>query len=995
MASDSQPRFGGLLRFYRRREGLTQEELAQRAGLSARGISDLERGANRSPQPGTALALADALDLSPTEREHFLAARRRVTPLAASGARKQSLTPSAAPGALSLIGRDHERARIERLLAGDEASMLLFYGEPGIGKSRLLQDAAERAQQAGWTVLRGGSGQSDGQHPYSPLVQALQGSLAGLSRAQRRQRLEGCSRITHLLPELVDDALPSEEPWRLAPEQERRFMFADVLRYIARIAHPVGVLLALDDLQWAAPDGLSLLAWLLHSAAVARSIQLRVVAASRDIPPGADHPLRDLIVDLTRGALVSVARLGPLEAGQAGALSRAALDGLEGLSPDERETLTERVVARAGGVPLFIMSFARAMRASVAERSQLPQATDVPWDIAEMIRQRIEGLPAVARDVLLVAAIYGRETPLSLLVSAAGAPERQVVEAVEAACAAGLLKETGGATCAFTHDLYREVTRASLSAVRARMIHRHIAEALEADPLRAQASPLAFHYGHSADTERAILYLEGAGDQARALHAYTAAEARYRDALGRLGSVGDSGASGRVWEKLGSLLMGCGKYEGAIGALDEAVSAYRAAGDRDGIGRAIAQIGWAYVRGGSGSQGLRRVEALLTPDELTSLAPPTRAALLCAHAVLLFALNRYDEQLASAREASALARAASDTEAMARSLRQEGLALVQLGRFDEALPITLETIQLAELAGDLDSYSAALNDTAAVYRIRGELRSSWDYSARSVEVAERLGDPTAIAFFAGSHGDNAYLLGDWAAARHSFERSVAVARDMGSSWVTAYALYSLGQLDLVQGRDEEAIRYLDEAVTCAERDHDLQALRCVQAVLAERDLVRGAASDALQRLQPLLDPATADEKDSVALLPFVAWAWLSLGDLAGAAKSLSECMRRAEAAGNRLVALDGLLAQARLFIRGAEWSRAEKALDDALASAGAMAYPYAQAKARFIYGQLRAATGARAQARSQYERALGLCDRLGEKLYRAQIERALTQLAEA
>jgi tetratricopeptide (TPR) repeat protein len=447
-----------------------------------------------------------------------------------------------------------------------------------------------------------------------------------------------------------------------------------------------------------------------------------------------------------------------------------------------------------------------------------------------------------------------------------------------------------------------------------------------------------------------------------------------------------------VWEKLGSLLLGCGQYDGAIGALDEAVSAYRAVGDRDGMGRAVAQIGWAYVRAGGGSQGLRRVEALLMPDELTRFAPPTRTALLCAHAVLLFALNRYDEQLASARQASALARPAGDTEAMAQSMRQEGLALVQLGRFDEALPVTLETIRLAELAGDLDSYSAALNDTAAVYRIRGELRSSWDYSARSVEVAKRLGDPTAIAFFAGSHGDNAYLLGDWAAARHSFAQSVAVARDMGSSWVTAYALYSLGQLELAQGRDEEAARLLDEAVTCAERDHDLQALRCVQAVLAERDLVRGAASDALQRLQPLLDPATANEKDSIALLPFVAWSRLSLGDLAGAAESLSQCQRRAEAAGNRLVALDVLLAQARLFIRWADWSEAERALDHALASAEAMAYPYGQAKARFIYGQLRAAAGDRAQARDQYEQALALCDRLGEKLYRAQIERALTQL---
>lgn len=992
MASNSRPRFGDLLRYYRLRAGLTQEALALRAGMSERGISDLERGANKSPQRKTALALADALELNLEEREQFISAGQRVTSLVAPS---RSVRADRS-GLLRLIGRQREQAQIERLFAGDGAPMLMFSGEPGIGKTRLLLDATERAQQTGWTVLSGGSHQSDGQHPYAPLVQALEGYLAGQSHARRRQQLKGCEWMARLLPELMDAPLVSAQSWRLPPEQERRLMFAAVGRFVARIADPAGVLLVLDDLQWAAPDGLSLLAALLRSAtASAHPNQLRVIAASRDTGLDASHPLHPFVLDLTHDSLLSVARLGPLEMEQADTLAHAALADAEGTPEDEREALIRKVVARSGGVPLFLMSFAREIRAGQATRNQSLTAIDIPWDVAGMIHHWVNGLPDDARHVLSVAAVYGREAPVSLLVKACDLNERQVVEAIEAATAARLLIETDDAACMFAHDLFREAMLASLSAVRTRMLHHRVAEALEADPLLAQAGPLAFHYGRSADTDRTILYLEQAGDQALALRAYTAAEECYRDVLGYLASSGASDAGGRLWEKLGSLFMGCGKYADAIHAFDEAVTSFCHAGDRDGVGRVVAQIGWAHVLGGTGDQGLSRVEPLLAPEMMADVTRPTQIALLCAHAVLLFALSRYDEQLASAQRAGALAREASDTAALARSMRLEGLALVLLGRFDEALPVGLETIRLAELAGDLDSFSAALNDTAAVYRVRGELTSSRTYSARSIEVAEQMGDPTGIAFFAASHGDNAYLLGDWVEARQNFERAMAIARELGSSWVTVYPLLSLGQLNLVEGRREVATLLLNEALICAESGHDLQALRCVQAVLVERDLICGDAAGALQRLQPLFTASTAHQKDSIALLPLLGWAQLSMGDLPGAAESLNQCMRRAEATGNRLVIVDALLAQARLHIRQAKWPQAQRALDDALACAQAMAYPYAEAKARFIYGQLHAANGAQASARDQYEKALALCRRLGEKLYQAHIERALAQLSDA
>src|SRR5689334_5355181 len=104
--------FGALLRHYRLAAGQTQEALAGKAGLSIRGIGDLERGVNRVPRPATLRLLADALRLSPQERTQFLARASR-----SDGARtaRAPLAPALPP----LVGRDRELAVLQAFLAGE------------------------------------------------------------------------------------------------------------------------------------------------------------------------------------------------------------------------------------------------------------------------------------------------------------------------------------------------------------------------------------------------------------------------------------------------------------------------------------------------------------------------------------------------------------------------------------------------------------------------------------------------------------------------------------------------------------------------------------------------------------------------------------------------------------------------------------------------------------------------------------------------------------
>jgi predicted ATPase/transcriptional regulator with XRE-family HTH domain len=1010
MAPPASPPFGDLLRRYRAVSGMTQEELAEQAGLSVEAISALERGTRHSPRKETVQLLAEALALSERDQAILLAARRRgvTQTLPPAGQAIASATLSDAPlpvggflGALPegpLVAREAERAALMTALgavANRMGRVVLLSGEPGAGKTRLAQEVTLEAHNRNFLVASGRCYEPHESVPFYPFLEALASTYAAAPVALRAEVAQHWPDVLRLLPDR-GAALASVAPTEaeLGGNEEQQRLFWAVTGFVRALADLRPIALLFDDLQWA--DGSSL-ALLQHLARQTRACRVLLLGTYRDDEVRRQHPLEALLRDLGREHLLQrleVKRLPP-----AGTAALAATL----MGTDEPPTeLAELVHQGTEGNPYFTIEVVRALieRGDVYEQEGRWQQRAgieiaVPESVRSAIAQRLARFSPLAQEVLQDACVLGQSFTFEDVQAMRDRPEVEVEAALEVARAAGLIREAGGDTYAFQHGLIQQALYAELSGRRRQRAHRVAGDVLERLSPRERerrAAELAWHFVAGGVPERALPYALRAGDQAEAVFAHHEAEQRYKQARDLARDLGERGVEAAALFRLGALYMTVARYDEALEALERAAEAYRANGDREGRRRAIALVGRVHARRGAPAQGIQRLEPLLRTATGTELSDGL-AALHIALADLYYTSGRYREQLAAAERAASLARAAGDEALLAQAEQWRSTALLALGRADEALPVLQEVIPKAEAAGDLSSHTHALNHVALAYIQQGQFETGRAYIERALALAERRGDPAQIAFMAYNRGMIAVYTGEWRQARADYERAAAVMSRVGMSWTAAYPLLGLGHLSLLEGHWEEASRGLQKAITLAERSGDLQALRYAQTPLIERDLLEGRPEVARARLDRLLDPRSSGRYEGVAnLLTLTAWLRLELGEAAQADVLAAQAVTQAQTEQNQLALVEALRIQALAATRQRRFDAAREAIERALALSRTLPCPYHTARALFSSGAILKEQGEPEPARARLLEAQALLDGLGERLYAQQVEQLLAEL---
>jgi tetratricopeptide (TPR) repeat protein len=816
------------------------------------------------------------------------------------------------------------------------------------------------------------------------LVGALADSLRRQSATQQRLHLQGCARLVTLLPELAEMGIISQPDWTLPTEQERRLMFDAVARYLSNVSGPAGTLLVLDDLHWAGQDALDLLQVVMRSVP---ERPLRLLAAYRDTDLAPSDPLALFAADMTREGQTVRAFLAPLAEAEATALLAELLP--EAASGDAR--LRRQVIERVGGIPLFLVYCVQAL-----STGQLTWNGDthVPWTLREAILQRIVALPDAAQQVLRLAAVVGRRAQRALLVTVAARSElgeEVSLEALEWCGRARLLVEAGDDAYEFAHDVIREVLLTDLGTARRALLHRRVAEALEQEVGTPPIGALAYHYARSGETEKAISYLEQAGDVARVHYAQAEATEAYSEVIARLEAIGRGVDAARVREKLGEPLTILAHYDEALDTLEKAAARYDLIGDRESQVRTLAQLGRVHRGRGTAQEGLRRLLPLA--ETLTSTTPsPGTARLYVALTHLYFSVGLYQQQLATAKEAIAMAQSLGDGPLLAVAQERYGSALIALGQLEEARRVLgEEVIPRAKVAKDAQTWSHALINLGAIAIHRGDFLLARNYAEMAIAHAEQVGDRTDLALLTFQHGILSFYLGAWDVARGDFQRGTELAP---TDALSVNHLGGLGLWSLATGDEEVAFRYFSEALALAERRHDARALRWITGVLVERDLLAGQAEQALTRLTPLLelvspDVSNVDNVDAVELRLLLAWVHIELGDLLQAEHALTPLVAELRAAQRLLALSDALRLQGILATRQGRWQEAGRSLEEALGLAREFHLQYEEAKILMWSGELLIRQQEEARAQRRFEEARTILERLGERLYARRIEQAL------
>ncbi len=338
MATTTPSTFGSLLRRYRTEAALTQEELAERAELSVRAISDLERGVNTAPRPFTVRRLADALVLDSDERSEFQ--RAALAPSASLDPLPQGRFLGSLPEC-TLIGREQEMARIASILhavAGGAGHLALLAGEPASGKTRLLQELTLQARELGFVVLTGSCLPADLNSPYHPLLEAFEPLVSSSPVALDSEVQNGWKAIGRLA----------------AANGTDRQVAAAVANALVHASNSSPVALLLDDLQWADRETLSVL----HGVARAtRATRTLLAAAFTDVELAKNNrALATTLQSLGRDRLADYLTVRRLSLEETGELV-AALMG----QSDVSEEFAGFVYRRTKGSPRFIDELIRSL----------------------------------------------------------------------------------------------------------------------------------------------------------------------------------------------------------------------------------------------------------------------------------------------------------------------------------------------------------------------------------------------------------------------------------------------------------------------------------------------------------------------------------------------------------------------------------------------------------------------------------------------------------
>src|SRR5271156_369554 len=614
----------------------------------------------------------------------------------------------------AFVGRKSElielRGALTRLSTG-HGSLFLLTGEPGVGKTRLVEEFATEALNTGADVVWGRCWEDGGAPAFWPFIQVIRSCAArrdtnGLATTlpdSIRSFLGENARTGKQSPDqIVGDARSALAvlPARTGEvSSSARFaLFDSIASFFDRITATLPLVVILEDIHAADEDSLLLLRFLARES---DGRALVIVATYRDGESGTGSEQAHFLASLGRdGRAIHLIGLKEAEV--------AEFVETHGVSlPSKR--LVGALTAMTEGNPFFLKETVRLV---AADGKKLEDRSDirlvVPDNVRETIRRRIAPLSAASRTLLEIAAIIGKEFEASLLATVSKSDASTCMNLLDEAAEHRIInpvRDSPG-SYRFSHAMIRETIASDLAEGRRMLLHLQLGHALEemhGVDLGANVARIAKHYARSVPIgpwEKAVDFARRGAEFALEQLSYEEAARLYQIAIDALAAAPRSQpeAACEMFVALAEALAGVGRFERQQEAYRRAVELARQTGRRDLFARAALGMGIRYGTASSSVPALtgflEEAIAKLGGDEIR-----LRAMLTAKLAATLYWSHAHERSIELSGKAVELARQADDPAAMIYALWRRHYVLWTPDHLEERLAIAEELIAVANMHG--------------------------------------------------------------------------------------------------------------------------------------------------------------------------------------------------------------------------------------------------------------------------------------------------------
>jgi tetratricopeptide (TPR) repeat protein len=792
------------------------------------------------------------------------------------------------------VGRERERAELRTAFEAADRGLGQFVavaGEPGIGKSTLVDDFLAEIATPAWVGRGRCSERLAGAEAHLPFLEALDSLLKRDLAVAAVMKQHAPGWYVQIAPVSAEESSAARLLADTRSGSAERLM-REMAALLTELARSRPVVLFLDDVHWADVSTVDLLGYLAPKLARLR-VLLLVTYRPTDLTIGR-HPFLRLKADLSAHGVLREVAIAFLTQPDVAEYVGSQL-------PDAPGDLPALIYKKTEGSPLFMVDVVRYLRerdvpadwASEIERN-------VPESLRGMIERKLEGLDDSERQLLRVAAVQGFEFDSAIVADVLGRDAADVEDALQSLDRVHglvrLLREQEfpnrlfSLRYQFVHVLYQSALYASISPSRKASWSGKVAAALEAgygDRKSTVAAELALLYEMARDAWRASEHFLAAAEVAASRFATREAVAFARRGLTSLATAGDSlNTARRELALQKALLFPLGALEGYGTPATEHVS------------QRVIELSERLEDHGS-------LFAALAGAVLVSIVRGEclQAARIADRMIGVANQSGSDVQQMNARMWALMARHHLGELAVAQ---QHGDICIALGT---------PSNQADRLITIFDPVVASLVESSRNLWMMGDTRGCIDRTRRAIELARQVRHPDSLSFALFFRGQMHGYREDWQTSIRAAEESFALGSEHGLLQTMAWNHCVHGWSLAHAGKSADGLVELQSAIEDSRRIMGQVALPQCLAMLAEVLIIRGDHSRALEEIEQILtvNETTRDLYFNAELYRLAGACHLALGEPEAAEKALQQAIETARAQGAKTFELRAATALGRLW----------------------------------------------------------------------------------